>query len=467
MLGRFITYVRDLLGDRPPRPPETPGHIVDFVIVTALPEERDAVLQRLSNVTKVSPTHDDVRVYFRATLDAAFPNGIYEKYEVVVACLSGMGRVQAATETGDAIRRWRPRYVIFVGIAGGIAENGPGLGDVLVATFVIDFELQKVTAEGPKPRFQPHSVDARLLAASQNVIGDQWVDGIKIRRPISGVPKVAFGPLATGDKVIESRQLISDLLIHFPKLIGVEMEAGGAAAATFQSALRPGFFMVRAVSDLADPNKESREVLEWRQYSCDVAATFTEFLLKSAPVPPIALDNQSARNDVAHRVARLSLAKVKSEEPISETDQDGSERQISGSKRVTVNRGDVIALTPTTVDRADGRIFISGSLRSILDRFRGMTNLSAVHVAEREYVGKWMKVKARVHNISPVQSGASAQIVVENDSYGGVDFYVYALFSGGELPAITHVQRGDYLTIIGRVSRIENYDIQLVDCRVF
>ncbi len=43
----------------------------------------------------------------------------------------------------------------------------------------------------------------------------------------------------------------------WPKLIGVEMEAGGAASACFQAPQPPGFFMVRAVSDMADEKKSS------------------------------------------------------------------------------------------------------------------------------------------------------------------------------------------------------------------
>jgi nucleoside phosphorylase len=63
------------------------------------------------------------------------------------------------------------------------------------------------------------------------------------------------------------------------------MEAGGAAAAAFQAASRPGFFMVRAVSDLADADKDNPKVLRWRNYACDMAAAFAAALIRSLPVP--------------------------------------------------------------------------------------------------------------------------------------------------------------------------------------
>jgi hypothetical protein len=46
-------------------------------------------------------------------------------------------------EERDAIRRWRPRYVWLVGIAGGLAKAGVALGDVLVADQIADNVIWK------------------------------------------------------------------------------------------------------------------------------------------------------------------------------------------------------------------------------------------------------------------------------------------------------------------------------------
>jgi len=73
----------------------------------------------------------------------------------------------------------------------------------------------------------------------------------------------------------------------WPKLIGVEMEAGGVASAAFQAAERPGFLMVRGVSDLADERKGTPDVERWRAYACDVAASYAIALLESGPVLPV------------------------------------------------------------------------------------------------------------------------------------------------------------------------------------
>ena len=92
---------------------------------------------------------------------------------------------------------------------------------------------------------------------------------------------------------------------EWPKLIGVEMEAGGVASAAFEATSKPGVLMVRGVSDLADQNKDSAQVAGWREYACKVAAMYAVSLLKSGPVPFI--------------TAAAMPAAVSAEPPIEET----------------------------------------------------------------------------------------------------------------------------------------------------
>ncbi len=79
--------------------------------------------------------------------------------------------------------------------------------------------------------------------------------------------------------------MLNDYRAIWPALLGVEMEAGGAATAVFQTPQPPGFFMIRGVSDFADQHKGSADVTSWREYACDVAAAYAIGLLKSGPVP--------------------------------------------------------------------------------------------------------------------------------------------------------------------------------------
>lgn len=264
--------------DKPTSKPER----VDFLLVTALPEERDSVLAQLPGYARVPPRHNDVYVYFSADVETADGAG---QYRTVVMPLLGMGRVNAATATVDAIKRWRPRHVILVGIAGGIAARNVGLGDLLISEQVVDYELQKITTAGIEVRWSVHKASRRLYAAALNVIGDAWTKRIATARPNEGLPRIHVGPIASGDKVVAVQSVLDEYRNVWPALIGVEMEAAGVASACFAAANQPEFFMVRGVSDLADEKKNAAGMDVYRRYACDVAAAYVVELIRNRPVP--------------------------------------------------------------------------------------------------------------------------------------------------------------------------------------
>jgi nucleoside phosphorylase/tetratricopeptide (TPR) repeat protein len=258
---------------------------IDFVIVTALPEERDAVLEKLPGYQQLPATMDDIRTYFQADLHVTFPDQANGVYRIIVVCLIGMGRLQALAAAADAIRQWQPRYILLVGIAGGIANREVQIGDILISDQIVDYELQKITDDGPEIRYEVQRADPRMLDFCINFKNDAWQKLIQIKRPNRGKPRIHVGPIASGDKVIAFGDVLAKYREVWSKLIGVEMEAAGVATAAFQSPYKPGFFMVRGVSDLADENKASTSVAKWRSYACAVAASFTIELLKNGPIP--------------------------------------------------------------------------------------------------------------------------------------------------------------------------------------
>jgi nucleoside phosphorylase len=257
----------------------------DVVIITPLEDERDAVLGKLKNQRKLNPG-EDIRVYYLAKLPVTFPEGQKTTYRVVVTDLAGMGEVEASIATGHAITRWEPRVVLLVGIAGGVAENGVQLGDILIADQIAYYELQKLTPEGPQIRWRMMPTNPRLLGAARNFSAEAGSRLLTTPRPVAGKPARHIGPIATGDKVIAEADLLDSYRRQaLPKLIGVEMEAWGVASAAFQSGSGRQFFMVRGVSDLADPAKDSPPVDQWRSYACDAAASYAIALLQSGPLP--------------------------------------------------------------------------------------------------------------------------------------------------------------------------------------
>ena len=295
----------------------------DFVIITPLEEEREAMLAHLGKPNRLPPANDDIRVYYPATIPVTFTNETTSEettseYEVVLTDLLGMGRVEAANVVGDAIRRWRPRYVILVGIAGGLSKAEVQVGDVLISEQIADYELQKLTEETTLTRWSVHRASPALLAAAKQLRPEDWQRFIREPRPQAGTPQRHFGPICTGDKVV-ANGLLDQYHEVWTKLIGCEMEAGGVASAAFEAASAPGFLMVRGVSDLADRDKDKAQTGSWRAYACDVAAAYVEAFLKSGPVVPISPAKliiiprefeealEKAQNDEANGLATLAL----------------------------------------------------------------------------------------------------------------------------------------------------------------
>lgn len=272
-----------------PATPSLPS--ADFLIVTALPKERDAVLQLLENPQQIqvegSPT------YYVSSLLPYSKDGAYL---VALTMLNQMGNVEAAQHTTRAINDLKPDVVLMVGIAGGIKE-AVILGDVIIATQVIYYEQVKQGPDGSDERLQSYQVDAHLLDRAQNYLGRTWLELISEARPNNDehqTPKVKFGPIAAGEKIITDPALVQRLRRSHSKLVGVEMESFGVVTATANDRDRPRFLAIRGVCDYADPNKGD----DWQAYAASAAAAFTLGFLRSGPITPKVVRAEKALNAI-------------------------------------------------------------------------------------------------------------------------------------------------------------------------
>src|SRR5262249_48799299 len=138
-----------------------------------------------------------------------------------------------------------------------------------------------------------YPVSDLLLQAAQRVQSTPWQTGLAE----GPRPSVRFGPIASGDKVDASNTVIPAIAEFFDRALGIEMEASGAVVACLQTFPRAEFFMVRGVSDLADPAKDTAPVKGMRARACAVAARFARALVESGltasvtRVPYAALDS--------------------------------------------------------------------------------------------------------------------------------------------------------------------------------
>jgi adenosylhomocysteine nucleosidase len=160
----------------------------------------------------------------------------------VVAVLSRIGKVAAATTATALIERFGVRRIVFTGVAGGLAQ-GVNVGDIVVADSFLQHDLD-ASPIFPKYQVPLYGVDrfaadpalsARLAVAAQRAL-----PGVRLHR----------GLVVSGDRFVSTTAESRTLQAALPQALAVEME--GAAIAQVCHDYGVAFAAVRTVSDRAD-----------------------------------------------------------------------------------------------------------------------------------------------------------------------------------------------------------------------
>jgi GH25 family lysozyme M1 (1,4-beta-N-acetylmuramidase)/nucleoside phosphorylase/O-acetyl-ADP-ribose deacetylase (regulator of RNase III) len=292
----------------------TSSDSVDFLIITALEKEAQAVVSRLEKHTL---ERFETQTYHCGTIPIRDSD---DAYRVVVVLLPSMGELAVLNATTIALTHWNPQFVLMVGIAWGFTQNDLDLGDVVVADQVVGYEYGKLTDGGIKPRDHVYPTSALLLDRMRNFWEDDWAGQVNVPRPAGAkrtAPKRFVGPIASGNKVIASTKFQEELTQRWPKLIAVEMEAEGVFAAVFDHPQIQGTLVIRGISDMAD----ERKVDEWQAYAANAAAAFAIAFLKSGPVEMMSRTERFHKSSLSQSEAevrpirsevKVSLAKLPS-----------------------------------------------------------------------------------------------------------------------------------------------------------
>ena len=274
----------------------------DVAILTALPKELDAVLRQTDNWSvSLGRNQESDRKYHTCVTK----NGL----SVVAACALGMGQLNAALLARNFLDDWSPRKMFLVGIAGGLSDD-VRLGDIVIAEQIVDYEVGKVSSSGVSPRWSVYRSDSALLSNLLNVRDSAWKEHIKTPRPEgekSDVPKVHFGVILSGNKVIADQATAGALSSVWSRAAAIEMEAAGIAAALYQSPEHVPFVMIKAICDRADAAKND----DWQLYAADASAAFVWAFIQAG------LDERGLRVNreavaplpgIDYRALRLALA---------------------------------------------------------------------------------------------------------------------------------------------------------------
>ncbi|MBB5962543.1 hypothetical protein [Planomonospora venezuelensis] len=181
-----------------------------------------------------------------------------------VAAIRALSQGQRSTVVAfDHLRRhYNPAIIVLAGIGGGIHAD-TALGDVVVTTRVVYYDLRKETPEGRKRRGEEREAPSAVGHAINSFFTDygeparfQITDDEGVTRDY----RVHAGPIGSGDAVIADAEseIIRYLKAFNDKILAVDMEAGGLTQAFHEQdgsqAVR-GWIVVRGISDDASPRK--------------------------------------------------------------------------------------------------------------------------------------------------------------------------------------------------------------------
>jgi 5'-methylthioadenosine/S-adenosylhomocysteine nucleosidase len=250
------------------------GPLTDYLVVTALKDEYDAVVSRLENVNPAE-RRQDVPPFSVGTITTARSSA----RRVAVTVLPRVGLVTAALTTRRLLDYIAPGLVALVGIAGGL-ESEVKLGDLVIPGEAYEYEAVKVTPRGDEASglITPMSAD-HLSAIMQHDLA-AWRQSMVGAMPDanSEPPTVRIGEaMASGHKVIAHSERAQALKLGHRKTISVEMEAFGVAEACRQGFRATPFIVIKGVSDYANEDKNDA----WRAFCCAAAADLLVLLVRS------------------------------------------------------------------------------------------------------------------------------------------------------------------------------------------
>lgn len=199
---------------------------------------------------------------------------------IVTTQQNAMGMTAAATLSMKLIEHFRPRYLIAVGIAAGVALEDVEkqiYGDVVVADEIWDYATGKfVSPEDSEIRYGNVGFLPRPAVIKMQPELRRCVE--KAAKSEENQCHVFIGAMATGSAVVANREIL-DKQIHsqFRHTAGLDMEAYGIAyAAENATAPRPASIVIKSVSDFADNHKSD----QYQKFAAYTSAEFARLLFE-------------------------------------------------------------------------------------------------------------------------------------------------------------------------------------------
>lgn len=243
-----------------------------IAIISALHEE-------LAEVLALMPDEHKTEIAGRA-----FWQGHLQGHEVV-AVLSGIGKVAAATTATVLLERFGPQQVIFTGVAGGLAL-GVEVGDIVVGSAFVQHDMNAAPLfprwEMPgygRSRFQADLALVQVLHESAKeavTLLPKLLDEATLRTFGLHSPSVHQGEIVTGDRFVSTAAESDALRAELPQALAVDMESAAVAQVCHDYGVP--FGAVRTVSDRADDDAH----VDFQHFLQQVARHYSARIVRKA-----------------------------------------------------------------------------------------------------------------------------------------------------------------------------------------
>ncbi len=244
-----------------------------YVALITVTQTEEAGLRYMYNDWKELVRDGDDQKYYETSFER---DG--EKLKVVTAKQSEMGMTAAGVLTTKMINTFKPKYVIMVGIAAGIAYKNDIdqiYGDIVVPNVVWDYSSGKFVSEHrgdvtfgglgfiPRPHFI--NTDETMLEAVARAM-----------ESTENECHIHIGPMACGTTVVANSEVI-EKQVHsqYSNTAALDMESYAVMYATNASVSpKPKALVIKSVCDYANEEKSD----QYQKFAAFTSAQFTKLL---------------------------------------------------------------------------------------------------------------------------------------------------------------------------------------------
>ncbi|QEG38029.1 phosphorylase family protein [Bythopirellula goksoeyrii] len=284
---------------------------VDFAVITIRPDEYKAVLDRVPDRQVVTQGR---WFYEYGSIETADKKPV----NVAIARTPGQGQGSAQQVANNMVIDLEPKWFVLVGIAGAFPNDDFSLGDVVLASRIVDFAVQAAidggtseyaTGGGPvhrdvqnllswipsqestlgnwnttsklgaeKPTLEIPETDSDERIYGEDDHRDEILKSIRRHFGARRLPKFHDACLATSNTLVKDAALVAQFKQVARHIEYVEMEAGGVFLVCHDHQLP--LLCVRGISDIVGFKRGA----EWTGFACHTAAAFFVATVKSLPL---------------------------------------------------------------------------------------------------------------------------------------------------------------------------------------